>query len=196
MAVRDRIRLIELLRKSPAQAGFFYGVSSWRLDTLSDATLRQGDFYGIARRGRPASGRQRSTPHRGCYEALRSFFRHWLWAGQGALTFGWALQPGQAFKITSSEMHALARRRECRFRHTVTALAAGSARMQQWAASVRGHKRARRRSVCGIAPRRCETGSARMLVVRPGRGAGGGRPVEWPAVRCEKALRHLMLSEP
>jgi hypothetical protein len=25
---------------------------------------------------------------------------------------------------------------------------------------------------------------------------GGGRPVEWPAVRREKAVRHLMLSEP
>ena len=38
-------------------------------------------------------------------------------------------------------------------------------------------------------------------VLQPGRCedrcvSGGGRPVEWPAVRREKAMRHLMLSEP
>ncbi len=34
MAVHDRIPLIDLLRKSPANAGFFYVVSSQELNTL------------------------------------------------------------------------------------------------------------------------------------------------------------------
>ena len=45
MVLNDRIRLIDLLRKSPAPAGFFYGVSSWRLNTLRRLSGSRGDFW-------------------------------------------------------------------------------------------------------------------------------------------------------
>jgi hypothetical protein len=61
MAARDRIRLIDLLRKSPASAGFFYWSTRWELNRLGTIGMEGGDLYGTARRGRPATHRQRST---------------------------------------------------------------------------------------------------------------------------------------
>jgi hypothetical protein len=60
--LNDRIRLIDLLRKSPAPAGFFYVPISWVLVTLSVEAVIRGDFYGITRRGRPGKPWQHSTP--------------------------------------------------------------------------------------------------------------------------------------
>jgi hypothetical protein len=53
MVARDRIRLIDLLRKGPANAGSFYMSSRWVLVTVEMQQRAGGDFNGIARLGRP-----------------------------------------------------------------------------------------------------------------------------------------------
>ena len=70
--LNDRIRLIDLLRKSPAPAGFFYRSSRWVLDRLGIKDPRMGaismESLGAGRPGKP---RQRSTPHRRFYQSYR-----------------------------------------------------------------------------------------------------------------------------
>jgi hypothetical protein len=58
MVAHDRIRLIDLLRKSPAPAGFFYMSSRWVLDRLRVAGISEAismESLGTSARENPGS---------------------------------------------------------------------------------------------------------------------------------------------
>jgi hypothetical protein len=61
MAVHDRIPLIDLLRKNPANAGFFYGASSWILGTLDKSG--SGGPISMESAGTDAREHPGSAPH-------------------------------------------------------------------------------------------------------------------------------------
>jgi hypothetical protein len=62
MAAHDRIRLIDLLRKSPAPAGLFYGVSRWILVWIGVAGFSEAISLESLGAGVRGGSQQRSTP--------------------------------------------------------------------------------------------------------------------------------------
>jgi hypothetical protein len=76
----DRIRLIDLLRKSPANAGFFYMSIRWVLDWISNmarnGAISMGSL-GVGARIRPGSTQRRAVVLAGCWLIASDLLRLW-----------------------------------------------------------------------------------------------------------------------